>query len=435
LPQPEGPKGPPRLKHNYDKAVVRYYDPQRDGPVKMERFVLSNLKGSFLSRIRSVREGRSELRFTGGAYPVEKRDDLYLVLARKPILYLGVGMDLYHASEDLRLHIHDRSTGTYYYFFRPAAPAYNPHGIPWDNMHVCRRVLGVLWTRDGVNWNRRFISAPDENDPVGAQYYNMALPLSLRETIAAGQGLPSVGGVYRVRGGRVYVGSFTFYDARAGRQWPEAVWTADFLHWHRFTPRRKMIPNGPVESYNHGMIKLGRTYYPFGRQWWYLYKAINQPKQHYTGMARCPSAEVLRSRHPQYDKMPSFRPFNNWTRFHEHCRQVRYYPAIARCPAGRLCHAEPTDGRGELVTAALRVGAASPAINAVTARGGSIRIEILDQKGMPVPGFGAAECRAFTGDSVEHAVRWKEADYSQLAGRMLRLRFILDRAKLYAYRF
>ena len=41
----------------------------------------------------------------GEFWPFEQRGDLYLVLTREPILYLGIGMDLMHTSETIRCHV------------------------------------------------------------------------------------------------------------------------------------------------------------------------------------------------------------------------------------------------------------------------------------------------------------------------------------------
>lgn len=68
------------------------------------------------------------------------------------------------------------------------------------------------------------------------------------------------------------------------------------------------------------------------------------------------------------------------------------------------------------------------------ATGGAVRVEALGENGMPIEGFSTAECIPLLGDELRHSVRWEDhKDCSQLQGRPIRLRFHLDRAKLYSF--
>ena len=65
---------------------------------------------------------------------------------------------------------------------------------------------------------------------------------------------------------------------------------------------------------------------------------------------------------------------------------------------------------------------------------GSVRVEILDGKGQPIDGFTAADCQVLHGDQLRHTLSWKEKQYcAQLKGHTVRLRFYLDRAKLFSF--
>jgi hypothetical protein len=67
---------------------------------------------------------------------------------------------------------------------------------------------------------------------------------------------------------------------------------------------------------------------------------------------------------------------------------------------------------------------------------GSLAVEIQDAAGAPLAGFSAADFDAFTGDQVRHVASWRgRADVAPLAGRPVRLRFILRNAALYAFQF
>jgi hypothetical protein len=56
--------------------------------------------------------------------------------------------------------------------------------------------------------------------------------------------------------------------------------------------------------------------------------------------------------------------------------------------------------------------------------------------GEAIPGVSLKDCPEFIGDEIEHTVHWKNSsDVSQLAGKPIRLRFVMKDADLYALRF
>jgi len=80
-------------------------------------------------------------------------------------------------------------------------------------------------------------------------------------------------------------------------------------------------------------------------------------------------------------------------------------------------------------------GKAAMAINYSTSAVGSIKVEVQDEHGVPIAGFGLAEATEIYGDEIERAVSWKQgADLSRLAGRVIRLRFVMKDADLYSIR-
>jgi hypothetical protein len=63
-------------------------------------------------------------------------------------------------------------------------------------------------------------------------------------------------------------------------------------------------------------------------------------------------------------------------------------------------------------------------------------VEVQAADGQPLPGFSLAECPEIYGDEIERVVAWKGGkDVSSLAGRAVRLRFVLNDADLYSLRF
>ena len=75
-------------------------------------------------------------------------------------------------------------------------------------------------------------------------------------------------------------------------------------------------------------------------------------------------------------------------------------------------------------------------LNYATSAAGSVRVEIQDAAGKPIAGYALADCPETYGDEIDGIVAWKNGpDVSKLAGKPVRLRFVLKDADLYAFRF
>jgi hypothetical protein len=91
---------------------------------------------------------------------------------------------------------------------------------------------------------------------------------------------------------------------------------------------------------------------------------------------------------------------------------------------------------GEMLTRLLRFSGNELVINYSTSAGGSLRVEVQDPAGKPIPGFQLEECVPLVGDSIDQVVRWKSnPDLGRCAGQPVRLRFILEDGDLYAIQF
>ncbi len=89
---------------------------------------------------------------------------------------------------------------------------------------------------------------------------------------------------------------------------------------------------------------------------------------------------------------------------------------------------------GWVITRPFRLEGGRLEVNA-DARGGSLGVEVLGgDTGEPLPGFSRKEGRPLTGDGVRLRPRWdKQADLASLKGKVVRLKFHLDGARLYAF--
>jgi hypothetical protein len=91
---------------------------------------------------------------------------------------------------------------------------------------------------------------------------------------------------------------------------------------------------------------------------------------------------------------------------------------------------------GDLQTRPIVFRGSTLVLNFATSAAGAVRVEIQDEGGGPIPGFGLADCPDLYGDALERTVSWKGGrDVRSLAGRAVRLRFELKDADLYSFRF
>jgi hypothetical protein len=97
-------------------------------------------------------------------------------------------------------------------------------------------------------------------------------------------------------------------------------------------------------------------------------------------------------------------------------------------------HAEHDEG--EFITKPLVFQGRRLYLNYSTSAAGSIRVELQAPDGSPVHGFTLDDCPEIYGDRIDGAVKWgRGTDVSELAGKPVRIRFVLRDADLYAFQF
>ena len=451
-------------RHDIEHAAFRFYDPEKDGPVDIDHVFVASGKGYFPFQCNSLKRDesgeelarvedgrRDDLRADGlgvlpgeapdpedGSFrpvpgefwPMEKRGDTYLVLSREPILYLGIGMDLMHTTESIRSHVELNEGGKrrLLYYFRPGSPSYPPLGAPCDNMHMTQRVMAVLWTDDGLHFERRFTLGPDRFDPVGTQYYDADL-LHPFDTTGETEGRPVIERIgpkrsHAVSRRNLYPAGTLIHWGIEQTQAPEFVWTRDLIHFHRFKERRRsFIPLGAGGSFAAGQVRPRYMYWAFGDEWWHGYTGVNTRHNGYGIMARCADGpEALAASYPSH---ASASYFSTWEGHYADGKATQYLPGIARTKAHRLAFAEPEDVAGTMTTRPVRVEGDGLYLNAETEPSGTIGIEVLEEENDTV-----LFASTFEGDAVDRKV----IDLSPQNGAPVRIRFRLDRARLYAFR-
>ena len=91
---------------------------------------------------------------------------------------------------------------------------------------------------------------------------------------------------------------------------------------------------------------------------------------------------------------------------------------------------------GELITKPIVFTGHQLSVNYSTSAAGSLYVELQDLAGKPLSGFTQQNCLEHYGDSTQQVIRWKSGtDVSTLAGKPIRIRFILKDGDLFSYQF
>lgn len=94
------------------------------------------------------------------------------------------------------------------------------------------------------------------------------------------------------------------------------------------------------------------------------------------------------------------------------------------------------DIQGEALTQPLTFDGDELLLNYATSAAGSVRVEIQQADGTPVPGFALQDATPAFGDQIESPAHWSAgSDVSSLKGQTVRLRIVLDDADLFSLRF
>lgn len=91
---------------------------------------------------------------------------------------------------------------------------------------------------------------------------------------------------------------------------------------------------------------------------------------------------------------------------------------------------------GELITKPLTFTGNNLSLNFSTSAAGEILVELLDINNKPIQGYSLNDCETILGDTIEGIVNWKSgSDVSSLAGKPVRIRFVMKDADLYSFQF
>ena len=91
---------------------------------------------------------------------------------------------------------------------------------------------------------------------------------------------------------------------------------------------------------------------------------------------------------------------------------------------------------GELLTKPFTFSGDTLRANFATSAGGSVRFELQDADGKPLPGYSLTDCRELIGNELDRVVEWNKSPTVTLhVGKPVRLRVVLKDADLFAIQF
>jgi hypothetical protein len=107
---------------------------------------------------------------------------------------------------------------------------------------------------------------------------------------------------------------------------------------------------------------------------------------------------------------------------------------LAKLPLDRFAGLAAGEQPGTIVTKPFQLSAAQIVLNA-DARNGVVSIEVLDAEGQPIAELSGANAVTLRdSDKVAWRAEWKSPEFTGKLGQMVRLRFRLRNATLYAFR-
>ncbi|MSP13983.1 MAG: hypothetical protein EXR62_13635 [Chloroflexi bacterium] len=193
----------------------------------------------------------------------------------------------------------------------------------------------------------------------------------------------------------------------------------------RFLPERKAIADHPYPGISDAVFISSRDGLHWDRTFLEAFIRPGRDWQNWTQRTNAPALGVVQT---APDELSVY-----WIEHYSHPtarlrRGTLRLDGFASVNAGY-------DG-GEMVTRQLRFAGDKLVLNYATSAAGSVRIELQDAQGQPLPGFSLEDCPELYGDEIAQVVSWTSgADVSQWAGHVVRLRFVVKDADIYAMRF
>ncbi len=359
------------------KIHYRLYDPDRDGPAD-----LSQIEIYYIPWMLAGTSGGADLPDFEGVTPVRrytwplwnKAPGEGYIMTKEPLLTDGLSGAEFESPTDSN----DNFAGqwlsddgkTLYYVRGRILRRYPPYNVPFDNGRDIVRMLTVFKTTDGVHYEKRAIALPDHLDVPGTQHYGAR--------------------IFKVEGGHGLLGAYVMrYYARDQRIALELAYSWDGLNWERFSGQPIFADNGGHEDFNAGYIGGPADAITYGGKTYILphgcsnvYHMIAELIWDRPDQATMPTGAVKAYFENSRDmtKWPLFKRFKNWDELADRLHNpVMSASVLVIRKDGYFCAEAGPEG-GSFTTVPMRL-AGTLSVNAKTADGGSLKLEVVRPDG------------------------------------------------------
>ncbi len=386
------------------------------------------------------------------------KDGKSYVTSPTPVLGLGQGgTETMTVSGDTSAALgYDDRTGEFVAYTSPGPPNRGRGSIRYDNSTKAR-TLARHATRDGINWDVRYIWVPEASDP----------------------NLHNYG--FRVRRlGDLYLGFFPRYNVRTQHMDLQLWVSRDGIHWEQPGGEQAWLANGPPGSFDWGVVYMPAGWHQQGDRTRIFYQGANYLHFHawireklsglYGGMSGKQAkglltAETFVERNyvappstegTSWSLMPSGWSWRQgihgtvqeararfWAEltantgetpesFISRGADFKIVPGVAGFRTNGFVSRRADRDVGVLTTHPLLFQGRYLTVNAQVQ--GELGVEVLDPDGTPLEGYTRDDCTLGSFDGVFEPVHWKSRkDLAELSGRPVRLRFYLRQGDLYGF--
>jgi hypothetical protein len=192
----------------------------------------------------------------------------------------------------------------------------------------------------------------------------------------------------------------------------------------RFMPKRKKIAEHRMPGVSDAMFMSSRDGVHWDRPFKEAWIRPGLDQRNWTERSNMPAWGIVQTGDE----------FSMYLSEHNHWLDTRLRRYTV--PRDRFASIHAGATAGEWTTRPLIFKGSNLNLNYSTSAAGSIRIEVQDETGKPLPGFGLDDFAELYGDELDAAVQWKSTpDLAALQNKPVRFRFVMQEADLFALRF
>jgi hypothetical protein len=193
----------------------------------------------------------------------------------------------------------------------------------------------------------------------------------------------------------------------------------------RFEPERKRVVSHPYSGVSDAMFMTSRDGLNWDRPFLEAWLRPGRDEKNWTDRNNMPAWGIA-------ETAPG-----EWTMYiSEHYQWPSNRIRRLVLPRHRFASVNAGARGGEFTTRPVTFEGDYLMLNYATSAAGSVQVELQDEAGRPLPGLALADAVPLFGDELDEVVQWKSSDnVSSQVGRLVRLRFVLKDADVFAMRF